>query len=77
MKTKSLLLYHDKEIEDVLEKLYNDLTSKYETIKDAESGLTLVKINYFFFDVYQIKEIRGSSYIPTPEENTLIPNAGS
>ena len=23
---------------------------------------------YFFFDVYKIKEIRGSSYIPTPEK---------
>ena len=76
MKTKSLLIYNDKEIEDVLEKLYNDLTSKYEKIKDAESGRTLIKIHYFFFDVYKIKEIRGSSYIPTPE-NIQIPNAGS
>ena len=44
------------------------MTNKYEKIKDKESGLTLMKIHYFFFDVYKIKAIRGSSYIPTPEK---------
>ena len=54
LKTKSQFIYHEKEIEEVLEKLYNDLTNKYDKLKDIESGLTLMKIHYFFFDVYKI-----------------------
>ena len=68
MKTKSPSIYPEKEIEEVLENLYNDLTSKSEKIKDREPGLTIIEIHYFFFDVYKIKAIRGSSYIPAPEK---------
>ena len=67
-KTKAQFIYNKKEIEQVLEKLYDDLGSKFDKLKDRhKSAGTLKKINYFFFDVYKIKEIRGSSYIPTPE----------
>ena len=75
LKTKASSIKHEKEIEGVLE-IYCDLTIKDEKIKGVESGLTFKEIHYFFFDVYKIKEIRGSSYIPTPE-NTQILNADS
>jgi hypothetical protein len=76
-KTKAPFIYNKKEIEQVLEKLYDDLSNKSDKLKDRrKSAGTLKNINYFFFDVYKIKEIRGSSYIPTPE-NIQILNADS
>ena len=53
----------------------SDRLNVWKKLKDRhQSAGTLKKINYFFFDVYKIKEIRGSSYIPTPE-NIQILNA--
>ena len=75
-KTKAHFIYNKKEIEQVLDKLYDDLASKFDKLKDRhKSAGTLKKISYFFFDVYKIKELRSSSYIPTPE-NIQILNAG-
>ena len=73
-KTKAQFIYNKKEIEQVLEN-YMMIQVVNLILKDRhKSAGTLKKINYFFFDVYKIKEIRGSSYIPTPE-NIQILNA--
>ena len=67
-KTEAQFIYNKTEIEQDLEKLYDDLANKFDKLKDRhKSAGTLKKSNYFFFDVYKIKEIRGSSYIPTTE----------
>ena len=72
-KTKAQFIYNKKEIEQVLIKLYDDLSSKFDKLKDRhKSAGTLKKLNYFFFDVNEIKEIRGSSYIPTPEHIQIL-----
>ena len=74
-KTKAQFIYIKTEIEQVLEKQYDDLASKFDKLKDRrKSAGTIKTIHYFSFDVNKIQEIRGSSYIPTPE-NIQILNA--
>ena len=51
-KTKALFIYNKKEIEQVLEKLYDDLGNKFDKLKDRhKSADALKKIHYFSFVV--------------------------
>ena len=54
----------------VLDLLKNDLTSQEDEIGERVegSGWTLYRYLYFTIDIFKIRPIRASSYIPTPEK---------
>jgi hypothetical protein len=54
----------------VLDLLKNDLTSQEDEIGERVegSGWTLYRYLYFAIDMFKIRPIRASSYIPTPEK---------
>ena len=67
VKTKAATVYNKDELEKVLDQLMNDLIRLFNGKKFIDSQWTLVKINYIFLESFDIKPVRGSSYIPTPE----------
>ena len=54
----------------VLDLLKNDLTSQEDEIGERVdgSGWALYRYLYFAIDIFKIRPIRASSYIPTPEK---------
>lgn len=63
-----MTVYSQDELENVLDKLFDNLEKLFEGMKFVDSGWSLVKIHYFFVETFSIKPVRGSSYIPTPEK---------
>ena len=57
-----------KEISKIVDELYNDLDYKFEHTKHKSSGWVLKQIIKFFVNIHDVKPIRGSSYIPTPDK---------
>lgn len=68
VKTKPVTVYSKDELEKVLEQLMNDLIRLFNAMKFIDSQWVLIKIDYIFLESYDIKPVRGSSYIPTPEK---------
>ena len=56
------------EIENIWYNLCQELQKKLYVVNLKIKGFCLYKMHYFFFDVFKIKPIRGSSYFPTPEK---------
>ena len=57
-KTKAQFIYNKKEIEHVLEKLYDDLGNKFDKVKDRhKSAGTLKKIHFSFLMYIKLKKL--------------------
>jgi hypothetical protein len=68
VETKVRTVYSKDELQQVLLELANDINKLFEAMRHAGSGFALTKIHYIFLESYDIKPVRGSSYIPTPEK---------
>jgi hypothetical protein len=68
IKTKPVTVYSKDELQMVIDKLMDKLICLFNNMKFIDSQWTLIKIDYIFLESFDIKPIRGSSYIPTPEK---------
>ncbi|NDB82316.1 MAG: hypothetical protein EB127_06190, partial [Alphaproteobacteria bacterium] len=68
VKTKNKTVYSKAELNRVIQELFNELEELFVNMKHKQSNWSLKKIHYIFLESYDIKPVRGSSYIPTPEK---------
>jgi hypothetical protein len=68
VQTQIRTVYSKDELKQALNKLSNTLIELFLNMKLKDSFWSLKKIHYFFLESYDIKPVRGSSYIPTPEK---------
>lgn len=66
--TKLTSITSMKEYTAEVKKIINELKEKYGNLETKGSGLQFVKANKVYLNVTAYEPLRGSSYIPTPEE---------
>jgi uncharacterized protein (UPF0335 family) len=65
----SNMLSNADDIHAILEEQKKAIADKLEVFKELKgSGWTIKTYHYLAIDIYEIKKLRGSSYIPTPEK---------